>query len=130
LFHDSLLEPDFNHGSAVGMPLLFSYGTLQQERVQLAIFGRLLRGERDHLAGFELSDVEIDDPAVAAAGGATHYANLTYSGRAESRVKGMVFEMTEAELAAADEYEKQAHYQRRPEKLASGRMAWAYIYVG
>ena len=29
------------------MPLLFSYGTLQQEDVQLAIFDRTLRGDHD-----------------------------------------------------------------------------------
>jgi hypothetical protein len=29
------------------MPLLFSYGTLQQENVQLATFGRLLYGQKD-----------------------------------------------------------------------------------
>ncbi len=35
------------------MPLLFSYGTLQQEDVQLSTFGRLLQGQRDELLGFE-----------------------------------------------------------------------------
>jgi hypothetical protein len=29
--------------SILGMPLLFSYGTLQQENVQLSTFGRLLQ---------------------------------------------------------------------------------------
>ena len=28
------------------MPLLFSYGTLRQETVQLSTFGRLLQGRR------------------------------------------------------------------------------------
>ena len=37
------------------MPLLFSYGTLQQEDVQLATFGRLLQGQKDELLGFEQS---------------------------------------------------------------------------
>ena len=34
------------------MPLLFSYGTLQQQNVQLATFGRLLKGSPDSLVGF------------------------------------------------------------------------------
>jgi len=31
--------------------LLFSYGTLQLEKVQLENYGRLLKGERDKLIG-------------------------------------------------------------------------------
>ena len=41
------------------MPLLFSYGTLQQENVQLSTFGRLLQGQRDELLEFERSLVRI-----------------------------------------------------------------------
>jgi hypothetical protein len=37
------------------MPLLFSYGTLQQEEVQLAIFDRKLRGDQDELVGYDLA---------------------------------------------------------------------------
>ena len=45
------------HREGVGlrMPLLFSYGTLQEERVQLSTFGRRLRGETDALPGYEPS---------------------------------------------------------------------------
>jgi hypothetical protein len=34
------------------MPLIFAYGTLQQESVQLSTVGRVLRGERDELPGW------------------------------------------------------------------------------
>ena len=54
------------------MPLLFSYGTLQQEHVQVSTFGRRLQGQRDELLGFEPSLVPIADPQVAAASGRTH----------------------------------------------------------
>ncbi|MDE4940393.1 gamma-glutamylcyclotransferase, partial [Francisella tularensis subsp. holarctica] len=33
------------------MELLFSYGTLQQEEVQLTVFGRKLVGQKDSLKG-------------------------------------------------------------------------------
>jgi len=33
------------------MPLLFSYGTLQQQSVQQSTFGRLLTGRSDALVG-------------------------------------------------------------------------------
>lgn len=51
------------------MPWLFSYGTLQQEAVQLATFGRLLEGGADELVGFEQSLRRIEDPHFVAASG-------------------------------------------------------------
>ena len=109
------------------MPLLFSYGTLQEPAVQLSTFGRLLDGERDELVGFEPSMVKIEDPQVAAASGRTHHANVTFNGRDESRVSGTVFEVSDDELAAADDYERPAAYKRISAPLASGKEAWVYV---
>lgn len=109
------------------MPLLFSYGTLQEEAVQLATFGRLLQGHEDELVGFERSLVKIEDAQLAAASGRTHNANVTRNGRDGSRVRGTVFEVTEAELAAADRYEDVAAYKRFGVTLVSGRQAWVYV---
>jgi len=111
------------------MPLLFSYGTLQEENVQLSTFGRLLQGQRDELPGFERSLVRIEDPKVVATTGRTHYANVTFNGRKDSRVSGTVFEITDAELVAADEYEQGAAYTRVAAQLASGKQAWVYVHV-
>jgi gamma-glutamylcyclotransferase (GGCT)/AIG2-like uncharacterized protein YtfP len=109
------------------MPLIFSYGTLQQEDVQLATFGRLPHGQRDELLGCEPSLIRIEDPEVVAASGRTHHANVTFNGRDDSRVSGMVFEITDAELAAADRYEELAAYKRIAATLASGKQAWVYV---
>jgi gamma-glutamylcyclotransferase (GGCT)/AIG2-like uncharacterized protein YtfP len=109
------------------MPLLFSYGTLQQANVQLSTFGRLLQGQRDELLGFEPSLVRIEEPHVVATSGKTHHANVTFNGRNDSRVSGTVFEITDAELAAADQYEQLAAYQRVTAMLASGKQAWVYV---
>jgi gamma-glutamylcyclotransferase (GGCT)/AIG2-like uncharacterized protein YtfP len=109
------------------MPLIFSYGTLQQHEVQLATFGRLLAGRRDELVGFEPSLVRIEDPDLAAAIGRTHHDNVTFNGRSDSRVDGMVFEITDAELADADRYEERAAYKRIRTTLASGTEAWVYV---
>ena len=49
--------------------LLFSYGTLQQEDVQRAAFGRKLNGMRDALPGWRQELVEITDPDVLAKSG-------------------------------------------------------------
>ena len=109
------------------MPLLFSYGSLQQENVQLSTFGRLLQGQRDELLGFELESVEIEDPKIASATGKTHHANAAFNGRDDSRVSGTVFKITDAELAAADSYKQLAAYKRIATKLASGKQAWVYV---
>jgi gamma-glutamylcyclotransferase (GGCT)/AIG2-like uncharacterized protein YtfP len=109
------------------MPLLFSYGTLQQADVQLAAFGRLLEGEQDELPGFKRSLVAITDSRVVAETGMTHYANVTFSGEQDSRVGGTVYEITEAELLAVDEYEQDAAYKRILVVLTSGKEAWVYF---
>ncbi len=111
------------------MPLLFSYGTLQQEDVQLSTFGRLLQGQGDELPGFEQSLVRIEDPHVVYASGKTHHSNVTFNGRHDSRVSGTVFEITDVELAAADQYEQFAAYKRIAAVLASGKQAWVYVDV-
>ena len=109
------------------MPLVFSYGTLQKEEVQLSTFGRLLEGQKDELLGFEQSVVKIENPELVASSGMTHYANVTFNGRNESRVSGTVFELTDAELSAADQYERLAAYERVNTTLASGNRAWVYL---
>ena len=109
--------------------MLFSYGTLQQEDVQRATFGRLLRGRADELIGFESAQVRIEDREQAAALGRTHHANVIASGRSGSRVAGTVFEVTDAELAAADAYERPASYARVAVTLASGTAAWVYVHA-
>ena len=111
------------------MPLLFSYGTLQEERVQVATFGRPLRGRTDELLGFERSSVLIEDPQVAARLGMTHHANVTFTGDDASRVRGTVLEVSDAELASADEYEHPYAYRRVVARLASGEEAWVYVHV-
>jgi hypothetical protein len=108
------------------MPLLFSYGTLQQENVQLATFGRLLEGNGDELLGYTLSLYRIEDSTVVETSGKTHHLMATYCGDPQRRVPGTVFEITAEELANADRYEVDA-YTRVLGELASGRQAWAYV---
>ena len=110
------------------MPLLFSYGTLQQENVQLSTLGRRLSGQPDELLGFEESSVKIEDPQVVATTGKTHHANVKFNGHENSRVPGTVFEITDAELASVDEYEAAFSYERVAAMLASGRQAWVYVH--
>jgi gamma-glutamylcyclotransferase (GGCT)/AIG2-like uncharacterized protein YtfP len=111
------------------LPMVFSYGTLQDENVQLSTFGRLLHGHRDELPGFELSSVRIEDAEEVAETGKTHHANVIFNGRPDSGVSGTVFELTEAELMAADRYEQPAAYDRMQVTLTSGTRAWVYVHT-
>ena len=70
------------------MPLVFSYGSLREDRVQLATFGRLLAGRRDELVGFEPSQVPIAPARLAAFPGKTYHDNVVRTGGADSRVTG------------------------------------------
>ena len=47
---------------------LFSYGTLQKDKVQLDLFGRLLNGTKDILKGYKLFPIEIKDEKFLAKG--------------------------------------------------------------
>ena len=107
------------------MPLLFSYGTLRDAAVQRANFGRLLDGRPDALVGFAQELRPVDDPAFVAASGKAQHAIVRRTGRDDDRVPGMVFELTDAELARADAYEP-AGYTRIAARLASGDEAWVY----
>ena len=98
------------------MPLLFSYGTLQQQTVQMSLFGRLLEGEPDELIGFEQSSLTIESGT---------YAIAQFNGRNDSRVRGTAYELSDAEVAIADGYET-ADYKRIKTTLVSGKQAWVY----
>lgn len=108
------------------MPLLFSYGTLQDERVQLELFGRRLVGRKDQLLGYEQVLVRIADPAFARTSGKAEHAMLRPAVNPAAAVAGTAFDVTEAELERADGYEP-AEYRRVLAPLASGGQAWVYV---
>lgn len=105
---------------------LFSYGTLQLEKVQLATFGRLLEGKSDALNGFALQPVRIEDPYVVATSGLDVHTTARRTGDPRDAISGTVFSITSEELDAADRYEV-ADYVRISVCLASGRQAFVYV---
>ena len=108
--------------------LLFSYGTLRQRDVQLATFGRELEGYIDALIGYDLDYVTITDPHVIAASGSGRHPILRPTNRPDAHVDGTVFTISDAELAAADEYEVD-DYRRISVSLRSGAQAWVYVFA-
>lgn len=109
------------------MPYLFSYGTLQKEQVQLETFGRILQGKKDVLSGYKLNMLEITDPEVLRKSGQKYHPVLEFSGNADDEIEGVLFEVTEAEILQADEYEVD-DYQRIEIVFKSGNKG--FIYVG
>ena len=104
---------------------LFSYGTLQNDKVQLEIFGRLLTGAKDILRGYKIASIEIKDEAFLPKGEQNIQLTLVNTVNETNSVEGVVFEISENELLSADTYEPK-EYKRIKVKLESGQKAWAY----
>ncbi len=105
---------------------LFSYGTLQLREVQLANYGRELEGSPDALTGYRMIVLTDRDPhAVRISGTKTHMV-VRETGNPADRVPGVVYLLTDEELAATDRYEG-SDYGRSELVLESGRKALVYI---
>jgi hypothetical protein len=110
------------------VPLLFSYGTLQEPSVQLETFGRRLHGWPDEILGFDLGTCRVADSEFVAKSGKADHAIVRFTGKSDSRVTGTVLEVTDEELAKSDAYEPPG-YTRVNATLASGKRAWVYAAV-
>ena len=106
------------------MENLFSYGTLQKEDVQMAVFGRTLDGRTDVLRGYKVCSIEIKDETFISRGEQRMQRTATVSDA--DTVDGMVFEISEQELLVADIYEP-TEFKRTRVTLASGKHSWIYI---
>jgi len=104
---------------------LFSYGTLQDEKVQRDLFGRVLNGSYDVLRGYKVSTIEIKDETFLSKGQQKFQKTLIISG-GNDVVNGTALELTEAELLVADKYEPE-NYERIKVGLESGKNAWIYV---
>lgn len=105
---------------------VFSYGTLQLDAVQQAIFGHRLSGKPDRLRKYSLSTLQISNPDVIATSGIAEHSVALYTGNDVDFVDGMVFDLSEDDLVLADAYEA-ADYKRIQIQLDSGTLAWLYI---
>ena len=96
--------------------VLFSYGSLQQQEVQLSLYKRVLKGDEDQLKGFKLTEELLYD----------QYPIIIETKDNTDLISGFVFEITLEELKFTDDYEGE-HYRRIQVKLESGREAWCYV---
>jgi len=105
---------------------LFSYGSLRDEDVQRAVFGRRIKGVPDAVLGYRLSSTIISDKrAIAISGKAIHHI-LEPTGHIGDQIEGTLFQLSEYELGLADAYED-AVYVRKMVPLRSGIDAWVYV---
>jgi hypothetical protein len=105
---------------------LFSYGTLQLEAVQMAIFGRRLAGKSDALSGFEEDSLIVEDDGVIAISGKSQHTIAKFTGRASDTIRGTVYALTPGEIQSADKYEV-TPCRRVAVILQSGIRAWVYV---
>ncbi len=105
---------------------LFSYGTLQKEKVQMELFGRTLQGSADMLRGYKTATIEIMDESFLSKGEEKYQQTLIATADKNDIIKGTVLEITAKELLLADAYEPD-NYKRIKIVLDSGKEAWIYV---
>lgn len=105
---------------------LFSYGTLQDPKVQEATYGRRIEGASDALSGYTLVNLVIDDPYIISVSGKEVHTIARRTGNPEDRISGTVLWLTPAELVSSDDYEAEG-YARTEVELESGQRAFVYV---
>ena len=106
--------------------LLFSYGTLQLEKVQLETFGRRLNGTQDILKGYRIEQLRITDIDVLDKSEQEFHPIAMPSTNENDDIKGMLFEISHEELLLADSYEVE-DYKRILVIFQSGKKGWIYV---
>ena len=94
---------------------MFTYGSLQEEKIQSALYGRSLKGKKDCLLGYVMLEQKIFD----------QYPVIRPSLLKTDVICGMVYEISERELLKTDVYEGNS-YKRKEVVLQSGKSAWVY----
>lgn len=107
--------------SAETSVFIFSYGTLQDQKIQEELYGRTLSGHQDSLSGYILSTINLPENSLQQ----NTYFIAQYTGSPNDRITGFCYEITSAELLITDAYEGEA-YTRKSVHLNSGRMCLVY----
>lgn len=96
---------------------LFAYGTFNDHDIQHQIFGRRLKGKRDVLVGYKLTEHKT----------LPHYQVAKRTDTYTDRIVGRVYHVANVDLFHADEYESESKaYKRVQVALQSGIEAWVF----
>lgn len=97
---------------------LFSYGTLQLEKVQIKRYGRVLKGKKDSLPNYKLDKCKNINKELFSIAVKTNSPN--------DLIEGTIFEVSKLELKETDKH-KGSDSKRVLETFLSGQQAWVYI---
>lgn len=103
------------------MEKLFSYGTLRSKQIQMQLFNKLLKGTQDQLLGYKLKSLQIEEEF-----GMADYVVVVPSDDLSDIIHGVVFTISNADLAKVDVFESNS-YKRVRVTLQSGIEAWIYM---
>ncbi len=106
--------------------LLFSYGTLQMEKVQMSTYGRLLSGKSARVNGYRLEMLNITNKDVIETSGLAQHPVAVKTGLKNDFIDGTCFELTGEELYKTDIYEN-SDYLRESTSMDSGESVWIYV---
>jgi hypothetical protein len=100
------------------MILLFSYGTLRDEKIQLEEFDVTfeIENELEEIKGYDMSEINIDG----------NFYNIVVEGKIESTITGSIVHIPENLIYLVDEYEGET-YKRISVKTKSGRDCMIYV---
>lgn len=107
------------------MPLLFSYGTLQQENTQQLLLQRILKGTPDTLKGYKLEKLYTANALELTNNQQNFYWRAEISDNKNDTINGMLYNVTKQELQQMDTYEGN-QYRRIKTTFVSGKQGWVY----
>ena len=109
------------------MELIFAYGTLREDSIQMAVFNRSLEGISDQLAYYKSGFLDLDTQSYTTNGEGNHvYPVVISTNNQNDVVEGTVYKLSSGELKLADRYEGSG-YKRIRETLKSGQTSWVYV---
>ena len=109
------------------MEYLFSYGTLQLDRVQIQTYGRKLKGVKDEISNFKIEQIEIFDDKILEKSKQRFHPIAIPTQNEYDYVEGVIYEITKQELLETDAYEV-SNYKRLLKRFKSGKKAWIYVF--
>ena len=103
---------------------LFSYGAFTQEHVHKEVYERRLSGRLDSLPGYRLKLIGVSEHTAGTL--RIEQQPAAVPGDADDIIAGMRYEISEAELAAVEEINREL-FDKEWVKLASGEEAWVFV---
>tara|TARA_R110002153_G_scaffold380_3_gene1873 strand:+ start:780 stop:1085 length:306 start_codon:yes stop_codon:yes gene_type:complete len=91
---------------------LFSYGTLQEDHIQMMLFGDILKTEVDSIEGYVTLNDYFGYPRIV-----EFERGIVY---------GKVLEIDEVDFPIVDRYESEA-YEKKVVETSKGRQAYVYF---